>query len=195
MAEAEQIGASVVKQDAPPLLEPQSAEGIAEVEERLPERQYCVFRTGRERFCVSVLDVEEVVEWPSLTRVPLAPAFLMGIFNLRGAIVPIIDIAFTEGRRADLPPRHVVVASLNPAPVQDLVETLGEFSRALTMPLESLERRLAPRLREHVRDTRPCPERADVVRGAVAFRTDDPEADFSAVVRRMEELAHVRASE
>src|SRR5512133_895229 len=79
-------------------------------EERLPERQYCVFRTGRERFCLAVLDVEEVVDWPALTVVPLSPPFLVGIFNLRGAIVPIIDIAFSEGRRADLPPRRVVVA-------------------------------------------------------------------------------------
>jgi len=78
-----------------------------------PERQYCVFRAGRERFCFSVLDVEEVVEWPGLTRVPMAPGFLMGIFNLRGSIVPVVDIAFTEGRRADLPPKHVVVASLS----------------------------------------------------------------------------------
>jgi len=44
-----------------------------------PERQYCLFRAGRERFCFSVLDVEEVVEWPNLTKVPLAPTFLMGI--------------------------------------------------------------------------------------------------------------------
>ena len=84
----------------------------AALEERLPERQYCVFRAGRERFCLAVLDVEEVVDWPSVTRVPLAPSFLMGIFNLRGSIVPVIDIAFTEGRRPDLSPRNVVVASL-----------------------------------------------------------------------------------
>jgi len=68
-------------------------------EERLPERQYCVFRAGRERFCFSVLEVEEVVDWPIVTRIPLTPAFLMGVFNLRGTIVPLIDIAFTEGRR------------------------------------------------------------------------------------------------
>ena len=70
-----------------------------------PLRQYCVFRVGRERFCLSVLEVEEVVDWPPLTRMPLAPSFLMGIFNLRGSIVPIVDIAFSEGRRPDLPPR------------------------------------------------------------------------------------------
>ena len=85
--------------------EPEQLEPIAEAEQlellpqSAPERQYCVFRTGRERFCFSVLDVEEVVEWPNLTRVPLSPTFLMGIFNLRGSIVPVVDIAFTEGRQ------------------------------------------------------------------------------------------------
>jgi chemotaxis signal transduction protein len=79
--------------------------------EVMPQRQYCVFRAGRERFCLDVLATEEVVDWPVVSRIPLSPAFLMGVFNLRGNIVPVIDIAFTEGRRADLPPKHVVVAS------------------------------------------------------------------------------------
>ena len=81
-------------------------------EERRPERQYCVFRAGRERFCLNVLEVEEVVDWPIVTRIPLAPAFLMGVFNLRGTIVPLMDIAFTEGRRPGLLPKHVVVAAI-----------------------------------------------------------------------------------
>jgi len=80
--------------------------------ERTPESQYCVFRSGRERFCFPVLDVEEVLEWPLVTRLPLSPAYVLGIFNLRGAIVPLIDIALTEGRRAGLLPKHVVVAAL-----------------------------------------------------------------------------------
>jgi purine-binding chemotaxis protein CheW len=80
--------------------------------DRSPESQYCVFRSGRERFCLPVLDVEEVLEWPLVTRLPLSPAYVLGIFNLRGAIVPLIDIALTEGRRTGLLPKHVVVASL-----------------------------------------------------------------------------------
>jgi len=101
----------------PEQLEPTPPEQIdapeGNSEEHIPQRQYCIFRAGRERFCVSVLEVEEVVDWPPVTKMPRAPSFLMGIFNLRGSIVPIIDIAFTEGRRADLPPRQVVVACLN----------------------------------------------------------------------------------
>jgi chemotaxis signal transduction protein len=90
-------------------------EGEVLAEERLPERQYCVFRAGRERFCLSVLEVEEVVDWPIVTRIPLAPAFLMGVFNLRGTIVPLVDIAFTEGRRPGLLPKHVVVSVIKAA--------------------------------------------------------------------------------
>jgi len=85
----------------------------ASAAQRAPESQYCVFRSGRERFCLPVLDVEEVLEWPVVTKLPLSPAYVLGIFNLRGAIVPLIDIALTEGRRAGLLPKHVVVASLH----------------------------------------------------------------------------------
>jgi purine-binding chemotaxis protein CheW len=87
-------------------------EALGPLEARAPESQYCVFRSGRERFCLPVLDVEEVVDWPLVTKVPLGPAYLLGIFNLRGSIVPLIDIAMTEGRRPGLLPKHVVVASL-----------------------------------------------------------------------------------
>jgi purine-binding chemotaxis protein CheW len=93
-------------------VEGEVCESNAPAQDRRPERQYCVFRAGRERFCLSVLEVEEVVDWPAITRIPLAPAFLMGVFNLRGTIVPLMDIAFTEGRRPGLLPKHVVVAVL-----------------------------------------------------------------------------------
>ena len=87
-------------------------EALAPVTERPPESQFVVFRSGRERFCLPVLDVEEVLEWPLVTKIPLSPGYMLGIFNLRGSIVPLIDIALTEGRRAGLLPKHVVVASL-----------------------------------------------------------------------------------
>src|SRR5947208_13381295 len=137
--------------------EPQQLEPIAEAEQlellpqSAPERQYCVFRTGRERFCFSVLDVEEVVEWPNLTRVPLSPTFLMGIFNLRGSIVPVVDIAFTEGRRPDLLPRHVVVASLPGDEIHDEVrvgiaadEVFGTFSTSEPLILTDAPREVPP---------------------------------------------------
>src|SRR5436305_6391821 len=87
-------------------------EALGPLEERPPESQYCVFRSGRERFCLPVLDVEEVLEWPLVTKLPMKSAYLLGIFNLRGVIVALIDIAITDGRRPGLLSSHVVVASL-----------------------------------------------------------------------------------
>ena len=115
-----------------------SGEGAApETAERPVEKQYCIFRAGRERYCLEVLDVEEVVEWPRVTNVPLGPAFLMGVFNLRGSVVPVVDIAFTEGRRADLPPKHCVVALWKSADGEDDVrlgiavdEVFGTYATA-----------------------------------------------------------------
>ena len=117
MADPEYNAAQPIDLDGGELLD-----GEAPAQERSPERQYCVFRAGRERFCLSVLEVEEVVDWPIVTRVPLAPAFLTGVFNLRGTIVPLIDIAFTEGRRPGLLPKHVVVAAL-------MSDTHGDYLR------------------------------------------------------------------
>src|SRR5260370_8892643 len=58
-----------------------------------PSRQFCVFRAGRERFCLPVLEVEEVGDWPLVTRVPLGPPFLMGVFNFPATIIPAVDSA------------------------------------------------------------------------------------------------------
>jgi chemotaxis signal transduction protein len=130
-------------------LEPLSAEAeqLELLPQAEPERQYCVFRSGRERFCMSVLDVEEVVEWPSLTAVPLAPTFLMGIFNLRGSIVAVVDIAFGQVRRPDLTPRHLVVAGLPAEGDRDYLrigiaadEVIGTYSTSDPLLVEEAPR-------------------------------------------------------
>jgi purine-binding chemotaxis protein CheW len=90
---------------------PESQKGGEFRGERLPRNQYCIFRSGHDHYCLPVSEVEEVVEWSKLTRVPLAPPFLMGILNLRGVIIPVLDIAFSEGRRAEMVPTHLVVAA------------------------------------------------------------------------------------
>jgi chemotaxis signal transduction protein len=132
MAMEQQNAGSIVELDNGEFLESESSP-----EERRPERQYCVFRAGRERFCLNVLEVEEVVDWPIVTRIPLAPSFLMGVFNLRGTIVPLMDIAFTEGRRPGLLPKHVVVAAIKGDAQRDDLrigiaadEVIGTFSAA-----------------------------------------------------------------
>jgi purine-binding chemotaxis protein CheW len=54
--------------------------------------QIVVFSMGRELFGVSIEEVHEIVRVPEITAVPDAPPFLEGMINLRGKILPVIDL-------------------------------------------------------------------------------------------------------
>lgn len=59
-----------------------------------PEKgsQYLTFMLAGEHYAVEILRVREIRGWSPVTRIPKSPAFLLGVLNLRGAIVPIIDL-------------------------------------------------------------------------------------------------------
>ena len=65
------------------------------------EEQLVVFRLGQEEFGVPIDSVQEIVRVPeALTRVPQAPAFVEGVINLRGAVLPVIDLRRRLGLEA-----------------------------------------------------------------------------------------------
>ena len=54
--------------------------------------QLCAFRIGDEEYVVDIMRVEEILAVPAITRVRRAPSFVEGVVNLRGAIIPVIDV-------------------------------------------------------------------------------------------------------
>lgn len=62
-------------------------------------RQYLTFLLGGEMFAVGILNVKEIIEFGNVTEIPMMPAFIRGVINLRGAVVPVIDLSarFGEG--------------------------------------------------------------------------------------------------
>ncbi len=54
--------------------------------------QFLTFSLGAEEYGVDILRVQEIRGWQQVTRVPNAPTYLLGVLNLRGVIVPIIDM-------------------------------------------------------------------------------------------------------
>ncbi|MBI3132361.1 MAG: purine-binding chemotaxis protein CheW [Acidobacteria bacterium] len=60
--------------------------------------QYLAFSSGRETFAIDIRSVREVIQYEGLTEVPLMPAFLRGVINLREVVVPVIDLAVRLGR-------------------------------------------------------------------------------------------------
>ena len=56
------------------------------------QQQFLTFRLGGEEYGVGILTVQEIRGWSSVTKVPHTPAWLLGVINLRGVVVPIIDL-------------------------------------------------------------------------------------------------------
>ena len=55
-------------------------------------RQYLTFQLKSEMFAVGILHVKEIIEFGNLTEIPMVPPFIRGVINLRGAVVPVIDL-------------------------------------------------------------------------------------------------------
>jgi len=55
-------------------------------------QQFLTFRLAGEEYGVGILTVQEIRGWSSVTKVPHTPAWLLGVINLRGVVVPIIDL-------------------------------------------------------------------------------------------------------
>jgi purine-binding chemotaxis protein CheW len=64
-------------------------------------QQYLTFECAGEEYGVQILCVQEIKGWEGVTRVPYAPDYLLGVMNLRGVIVPVIDLRL----RFELSPR------------------------------------------------------------------------------------------
>ena len=59
--------------------------------------QFLTFFLAGEEYAISVLKVTEIIECTSLTKVPGAPAWIRGVINLRGSVVPVVDLAVKFG--------------------------------------------------------------------------------------------------
>jgi purine-binding chemotaxis protein CheW len=60
--------------------------------------QYLTFILGAETFALGILGIKEIIEYSSLTDVPMMPPYVRGVINLRGAVVPVIDLSVRFGR-------------------------------------------------------------------------------------------------
>jgi purine-binding chemotaxis protein CheW len=60
--------------------------------------QYLTFLVGKDNLAISILDVKEIIEINMITRVPMTPNYIRGVINLRGSVVPVIDLSARLGR-------------------------------------------------------------------------------------------------
>lgn len=61
------------------------------------QREYLSFQLGEEQYAVEILQVQEIRGWQPVTAIPNTPEYFCGVLNLRGAIIPIIDLRLRFG--------------------------------------------------------------------------------------------------
>lgn len=104
--------------------------------------QYLTFSAKGEMFAIGILNVKEIIEFGAITEIPLMPDFIRGVINLRGAVVPVIDLSTRfGGKRTDIQRRTciVIIEAHNPDGRQDLgivVDAVSEVLEILPADIE-----------------------------------------------------------
>lgn len=73
------------------------------------QRQYLTFMLNSEIFAIGILRIKEIIEYGNLTEVPRMPDFIRGVINLRGAVVPVIDLGLRFGKQASSVSRRTCI--------------------------------------------------------------------------------------
>ena len=64
--------------------------------------QFLTFELAAEIYAINILFIREIIEYGNLTQVPMVPDFIAGVINLRGSVVPVIDLSSRFGRSETL---------------------------------------------------------------------------------------------
>ena len=105
--------------------------------------QYLTFSLGDEVFAMDIRSVREIIQYGSMTIVPLMPAFVRGVINLRGAVVPVIDLQSRFGRNVAQVGKKTCVIIFDVGPEGDKVE-LGLLVDAVSEVIDIATTQIEP---------------------------------------------------
>jgi purine-binding chemotaxis protein CheW len=104
--------------------------------------QYLIFTVARESFAIGILHIKEIIEYGQLTQVPMMPRTIRGVINLRGTVVPVIDLCaclYDEpagiGRRSCI----VIVEVEGDGKRQDMGLVVDSVTEVLDLPASRIE--------------------------------------------------------
>ena len=107
-------------------------------------RQFVSFVVGEQHYCVDIMAVREIKAWTGTTALPNSPAHIRGVINLRGSIVPVIDLRKRFGQELTEPtPAHVIVivaiGDIQNGLLVDGVSDIVTVNRKDIAPIPSME--------------------------------------------------------
>lgn len=101
-------------------------------------RELIAFRVGDQEFCVDIRAVREIRGWAPATPLPLSPSYVRGVINLRGMVLPIVDLGSRLGLGTAEPSARsvIIVARVGLRTVGLLVEAVSDI---LTFPEDAIQ--------------------------------------------------------
>lgn len=97
--------------------------------------QYLTFNLRGELFAIGILSIREIIEYAQLTQVPMMPTYIRGVINLRGSVVPVVDLLARFGQGATEPKRRTCVVIVE-VETEDGLQQLGILVDAVNEVLE-----------------------------------------------------------
>ena len=114
---------------------------MSEIENLSNELKLIIFKLGREEYGMDILRVQEIKRMMSITRVPSTPSFIKGVINLRGSVLPVIDLrtrlGLLEGELLDA--ARIIVVLVNESTVGFIVDEVVEVTTIDTTLVESAD--------------------------------------------------------
>ncbi len=115
----------------------------------LPDRtaeKYLTFRCASEEYAVPVSKVREIIGWQEITTIPLAPEYVKGVLNLRGRVIPVVDLRLKLGvAAAPSGPRTCII-------IMQLEERRGAHCVGVVVDTVSEVITMTERQRQNTRD-------------------------------------------
>jgi purine-binding chemotaxis protein CheW len=125
-------------------------------------QELVAFRVGSQEFCVDIMSVREIRGWTPATPIPHSPKFVLGVINLRGTVLPVVDLASRLGLPSTEPTdRHAIIVSqvegriagilvdavsdilsLDPALIQPTPDVVSQVARSFVRGVVAMEGRM-----------------------------------------------------
>jgi purine-binding chemotaxis protein CheW len=102
--------AAALPESAPAPINPNSWNGASAAQAAASQTQFISFAIGDDQYGVDIMAVREIKGWADITHLPKQPEYVRGVLNLRGAIVPIVDLRCRFGQGlTETTPLHIVI--------------------------------------------------------------------------------------
>lgn len=115
---------------------------VATVSDTSEAHQYLTFMLSGETYAIGILGIKEIIEYGQLTEVPNMPGFIRGVINLRGAVVPVVDLAARFGKRETTVTRRtciVIIEVDNAGETQVIGVLVDAVNEVLDIPVTEIE--------------------------------------------------------